>query len=279
MKRQKLLVPLVLTLALLNASCNNDNNGGSSTNTSASETTTTTALPKFEAKTTMATLQAKKKIVVGTKFNQLGSGLLNPTTQKPEEFDIEIAKLIAVSIFGKNVNNINDKIKFKKTISSVRELIIQNGKIDIVVATYTINDTRKTQVDFAGPYVIDKQTVIVKSNNTTIKTLADLNNKKMCTDKKSTTPSNLDKLQIKPSELVLQNTYPKCADELRQGRMEAMVTNRNILLGLTSSSNGTFKLIDIDINKKPLNISLKKNDDAFQKFLNTRLKKIYKSSE
>ena len=279
MRRRRLLVPLLLVLALVGAACGDDDDESSTTTTGADETTTTVAPPDLEAGTTMKALQDKGKIVVGTKYNQLGSGQLNPTTNELEGFDIEIAKLIAIGIFGGTLDDIEDKIEFKETVSGVREAVIQSGTVDIVVATYTINDNRKKQVDFAGPYVIDGQTVMVKSDNTTIKALADLNGKKVCSGTGSTTPDNLKKQQITPSELVLRATYPECADELRQGRVEAVVTDRGILLGLVAGSSRAFKLVDIEVSEEPLGIGLKKGDDAFREFLNSRLEEIFESGE
>jgi len=279
MTRRRWLLPLVLAMALVATACGDDDDDTATTDTTGGDTTTTVAAPTFEAGTTMAKIQEKGKIVVGTKFNQLGSGQKNPTTGELEGFDIEIAKLIAVGIFGGDVEDIDDRIEFKEAISGVREAVIQGGDVDIVIATYTINDNRKKQVDFAGPYVIDGQTVMVRSDNTTIKALADLNGKKVCSGRGSTTPDNLTKKQITPSELVLRETYPECADELRQGRVEAVVTDRGILLGLVEASNRGFKLLDIDVSEEPLGIGLKKGDDAFREFLNTRLEEIYESGE
>ena len=279
MMRRRWLVPVLLTLALVATACGDDDDDAATTDTTAGDTTSTSAAPEFAAGTTMAKLQDGGKIVVGTKFNQLGSGLKNPTTNELEGFDIEIAKLIAVGIFGGTVDDIDDKIEFKEAVSGVREAVIQGGDVDIVVATYTINDNRKKQVDFAGPYVIDGQTVMVQNSNTAIKALTDLNGKKVCTGQGSTTPDNLKNKQITPSETVLRATYPECADELRQGRVEAVVTDRGILLGLAASSSGAFKLLDIDVSEEPLGIGLKKGDDDFREFLNKRLEEIYASGE
>jgi glutamate transport system substrate-binding protein len=278
-RRRTWFLPLLLVMALVGAACGDDDDETATTDTTDGETTTTEAAPEFPAGSTMAELQEKGKIVVGTKFNQLGSGLKNPTTGELEGFDIEIAKLIAVGIFGGTVEDIEDKIEFKETISGVREAVIQGGEVDVVIATYTINDNRKKQVDFAGPYVIDGQTVMVAKDNTTIKALTDLNGKKVCSGRGSTTPDNLKNKQVTPSELVLRETYPECADELRQGRVEAVVTDRGILLGLAASSNDAFKLLDIDVSEEPLGIGLKKGDDAFRDFLNDRLEEIYASGE
>lgn len=278
MTRRRLLVPLLLVMALVGAACGDDDEDSPAA-PSGDETTTTLAPPEFEAGTTMKALQDKGKIVIGTKFNQLGSGQLNPTTGEVEGFDVEIGKLIAMGIFGGTLEDIDDKIEFKETISGVREAVIQGGDVDVVIATYTINDNRKKQVDFAGPYVIDGQTVMVKSDNDTITALTDLNGKKVCSGTGSTTPDNLKNKQITPSELVLRATYPECADELRQNRVEAVVTDRGILLGLVEASNDAFKLLDIDVSEEPLGIGLKKGDDAFREFLNTRLEEIYESGE
>ncbi|HVE45232.1 MAG TPA: glutamate ABC transporter substrate-binding protein [Acidimicrobiales bacterium] len=275
--RKWMLPSLLMTLVLLGGACGDDDDdpvaGQDGT------TTTTEALPEFPAGSTMAKIQEKGKIVVGTKFNQLGSGIKNPATGELEGFDIEIAKLVAVGIFGGTVEEVEDKIEFKETITGVRESAIQIGDVDMIAATYTINDARKQQVDFAGPYVIDGQTVMVESDNTTIKALTDLNGKKVCTGRGSTTPANLTAKQIKPSELVLRDSYPECADELRQDRVEAVVSDRGILLGLVEQSQRAFKLLDIDVSEEPLGIGLKKGDDAFRDFINDRLEAIYESGE
>ena len=276
-RRRWMLTALLLTVALVGAACGDDDDEEAS-GTGDQTTTTAEPAPTFDAGTTMAALQQKGKIIIGTKFNQLGSGLKNPTTGELEGFDIEIAKLIAAGIFGGTAEEAADKIEFSETVSAVREAVIQAGTVDLVIATYTINDTRKQQVDFAGPYIIDGQTVMVKSENNAITKLTDLNGKKVCTGRGSTTPANLEKQNI-TAELTLFETYPECADALRQDRVEAVVTDRGILLGLVESSQDAFKLLDIDVSEEPLGIGLKKGDDAFREFLNTRLEEIYESGE
>ena len=276
-RRRWMLTSVLLAVALVGAACGDDDDDPV-TATGDETTSTTEAQPEFPADSTMAKLQEKGKVVIGTKFNQLGSGLKNPTTGELEGFDIEIGKLIAVGIFGGEVADIDDKVEFKEAVSAVREAVIQSGEVDLVIATYTINDTRKQQVDFAGPYIIDGQTVMVKSDNTSIKALTDLNGKKVCTGRGSTTPANLEKKQIK-ADLTLFETYPECADALRQDRVEAVITDRGILLGLVESNKPAFKLVGIDVSEEPLGIGLKKGDDAFREFLNTRLEEIYESGE
>ena len=63
-------------------------------------------------------------------------------------------------------------------MSKNREPFIQNGTVDMVVATYTINDTRKQVVDFAGPYFVAGQDIMVARATPTIKGPDDLNGKR-----------------------------------------------------------------------------------------------------
>ena len=277
-RRRWMLPSLLLAVALVGAACGDDDDDAATTDTTGDGTATTAAAPEFPAGSTMAAIQERGRIVIGTKFNQLGSGLRNPVTNELEGFDIEIGKLIAMGIFGGTLEDIDEHVEFKEAATPVRELVIQNGDVDVVIATYTINDARKQQVDFAGPYVIDGQTVMVASDNETITTLADLNGKKVCTGRGSTTPANLERQQI-TAELTLFDTYPECADALRQGRVEAVVTDRGILLGLAEESDGAFKLLDIDVSEEPLGIGLKKGDDEFREFLNDRLEEIFQNGE
>jgi glutamate transport system substrate-binding protein len=66
-------------------------------------------------------------------------------------------------------------------VTAEREDLISSGKVDIVVATYTINDERKKRIDFAGPYFVAQQDIMVRADDTSIKSADDLNGRKVCT--------------------------------------------------------------------------------------------------
>ena len=275
MRRNRWLGAILVVVALTAVACGDDDD---SPTVSGGSSQTTVGRPTFAADSTMAKIQAKGKIVIGTKFNQLGSGLKNPTNGQLEGFDIEIGKLVGVAIFGGTVDSLGSKVEFKEAVTAVREAVIQSGDVDVVIATYTINNTRKQQVDFAGPYVVDGQDIMVKTDNNTIKTLTDLNGKKVCTGEGSTTPANLTAKNI-TADLTLFKTYPECTEALRQGRVEAVVTDRGILLGQVDGGNGAYKLLGVNVSEEPLGIGLKKGDDAFRTFLNDRLEQIFASGE
>lgn len=231
---------------------------------------TTLPVPTFADGSTMSKIQKAGKVNIGVKFDQPGFGQKNPTTQKVEGFDIEVAKDLAWSIFGGTRDDAASKINFVEAVSKNREPFIKDGQVDMVVATYTINDARKQVVDFAGPYYVAHGDIMVKSENTTIRTVADLNGKKVCTVQGSTYPDRLKSLAPQ-ADVSLFDNYTKCEEALRDGRVEAETTDNGILAGLVQASNGQFKLVGANYTDEPYGIGVKKGDTAFLNFLNDRL--------
>jgi glutamate transport system substrate-binding protein len=277
MRRHRWVGATLVAVALVAVGCGSSKDNG--TVKGSGTTATTSGKPAFPAGSTMAALQAKGKINVGVKYDQPGFGQRNPTTNDIEGFDVEIAKLIAVGIFGGTLADASSKVNFTEAQSINREPFLQNGTVDIVVATYTINDTRKQVVDFAGPYFITHQDIMVKAADTSIKSVDDLKNKKVCSVSGSTSAKNLLAKGVTDANLTLFDTYSKCADALGDGRVVAVSTDAPILAGLVSVSNGAYKLVKAPFTDEPYGIGLKKGDNDFRNFLNDRLEAIYKSGE
>ena len=270
---------LALAVALVTASCG----GGDEPALDTGRDTTTTAkakpAPRFDPGTTMDAIQKRGKLRVGTKYDQPLFGLKNPVTNQVEGFDVEIAKLIAVGIFGGTTESAGDKLELIEAVSKNREPFIQEGKVDIVVATYTINDARKQVVDFAGPYLVADQDIMVRADDTTIKGANDLNGKKVCSATGSTSIKNIQAKAPRADVSVSFDRYSLCAAALEDRRVDAVSTDDAILAGLVNDNPGKFKLVGADLSDEPYGIGLKKGDDAFRNFLNDRLEEIFESGE
>jgi len=279
MRKQRWLIPIVLLVALMGAACGDDD----SPTVAGDDTGTTVAKPVFPAGSTMAALQTKAKVRVGIKYDQPGFGQRNPATQKFEGFDVEVAKLIVADILGVTATEAYDKIEFIEAVSANRQPFIKDDKVDFIVATYTINDDRKKEVSFAGPYFVAHQDIMVKVDNTSIKTIDDLKGqgKKACTVTGSTSAKNLVAKGVADAEdgLTLFPAYSSCAEALANGQVDAVSTDAPILAGLVQSSNGAFKLLKAPFTDEPYGIGLKLDDTTFRTFINDRLEEIYKSGE
>jgi glutamate transport system substrate-binding protein len=263
------VLALVLGLVLVFAgACGDDDDGGSGA--------TTTAVETFPAGSTMARLQSQGTAKVGVKFDQPGFGLKNPTTGAVEGFDVEIAKLIVEAI------DPEIEITFIESVTANRQPFIKDGTVDFVVATYTINAARKLEVDFAGPYFEAQQDIMVKADDTTIKGVSDLNGKKVCTVKDSTSHKNLvDPVigQAKQAQVTLFPTYSQCAEALTDGRVVAVSTDNTILDGLVANSNGAFKKVGKPFSKEPYGIGVKLGDDVFRDFINDTLEEMFENGD
>jgi glutamate transport system substrate-binding protein len=280
-RRRWWLAPVLLSLlALLAGACGSDDDPAvESGGDDGSTTTEAEGPPEFEAGTTMARLQDAGKITVGTKFDQPLFGLKDPVSGDVQGFDVEIAKLIAQRIFGGSLDDAADKIEFVETVSANREPFIEEGKVDMVVATYTINDTRKQRIDFAGPYYIAGQDIMVKKGDTSIKSVEDLNGKKVCSVVGSTSIKNVQAKAPQADLSVSFDKYSLCAEALKDGRVQAVTTDNIILLGLIKDSPNDFQLVGETFTEEPYGIGIKKGDDDFRDFINDVLEEIYENGE
>jgi len=275
MARNRWLWMAVLAICaalMVAAGCGDDDEGadaGAGEDTAAAQ-----PAPEFPAGSTMARIQDEGKIVVGTKFDQPLFGLKNPTNDEIEGFDVEIAKLIAGGIFGDE--NVDGKVEFIETPSKIRETAIEQGRVDMVVATYTINDERKQQVGFAGPYYTAGQDIMVSGDNTDITGIEDLNGKKVCSVQGSTSIDNVREQAPQADLGITFDVYSLCAEALADGRVDAVSTDNIILLGLIDAEGGdAFKLVGNPFTEEPYGIGVKRDDAAFRTFVNDRLEEIY----
>jgi glutamate transport system substrate-binding protein len=246
--------------ALSLAACGGDDSG---------DEATVEESPTFAAGSTMERLSQAGTVTVGTKFDQPLFGLKN-LEGVPEGFDVEIAKLVAAKM-----GITGDNVKFIETVSANREPFIEQGKVDFVVATYTINDTRKQKVDFAGPYYVAGQDIMVAKDNPLGITGPDsLAGKRVCSVAGSTPAKNIQE-NYPQAQLTTFDVYSKCAEALKNKQVDAVTTDNVILLGLISRDEEAFELVGKPFTQEPYGIGLKKGDQAFRDFVNDTLEEAY----
>ncbi|HEX6499569.1 MAG TPA: glutamate ABC transporter substrate-binding protein [Micromonosporaceae bacterium] len=258
-------VAAVAAFAVAAAGCGGGSSGGGSTPQAQNVT--------FSPGTTMDRLNKAQKIVIGTKFDQPGFGLKG-LDGKPAGFDVEMGKLIAAQL-----GIPADKIQWVESPSKVREEYIEQGKVDLVIATYTINAARKQRVDFAGPYYIAGQQIMTRKDDNSITGPDSLRDgtKKVCSVTGSTPAANIEKyLKDKASQLVLFDVYSKCADALKNKQVDAVTTDNVILTGFVANSPNDFKLVGEKFTQEPYGIGLKKGDTVFRNWINDQLEKFAK---
>ncbi|WLQ40245.1 glutamate ABC transporter substrate-binding protein [Streptomyces laculatispora] len=211
-----------------------------------------------------------KKISIGIKIDQPGIGLKTPDG-KFTGFDVDVATYVAKEL-GYDAKDIN----FKETKSQDRETSIERGDVKFIAASYSINDERLQKVDFAGPYLLAHQDILVRADDTSIKSPEDLNNKKLCSVAGSTSAQNVhDKLAPK-AQLQEYGGYSECLTGLENNAVDALTTDDSILAGYASqdANKGKFKLAGFQMTNENYGIGLKKGDADLKKKINDALTKM-----
>lgn len=209
------------------------------------------------------------KITVGIKFDQPGLGLKTGDTYSG--FDVDVARFIA-----KELGFEADQITFKESPSPQRENLLQSGQVDMIVATYSITDTRKEKISFAGPYFVAGQGLLVQEGNTDITGPDTLDGKKLCSVQGST-PAQKIKDEF-ASEVQLQefDTYSKCVEQLAAGTIDAVTTDDIILAGFAAQPQyaGKLKVVGTTFSQENYGIGLPKGSDRCQKVTDAITKMI-----
>ena len=259
MRHKKLsFLALAAATAIALSGCAGESSGGTEV--------TPEAAPTFAAGSTMEALASAGSITIGTKFDQPLFGLVGPDGT-PEGFDVEIGKIIAAKL-----GIAPENITWTETVSANREPFIQQGEVDIVVATYTINDKRKEVISFAGPYYEAGQSILTLSDNDTISSEDDLVGQPVCSVTGSTPAANLEALG---ANVVLTDTYTNCLEPLRTGQVVAVSTDNVILAGLAAQNEGEFKVVGEPFTQEPYGIGLALDDTDFRAFINDVLEESY----
>jgi glutamate transport system substrate-binding protein len=241
-----------LTMAFVVAACGSDDDSGSG---SGSGSTAKGVVGKA----------ASGKLTIGVKADQPGLGL--QTGSSYTGYDIEIAKIVA-----KGLGVPESGITYKTTVSANREPYIQQGQVDLVIATYTINDDRKKAVNFAGPYFVAGQDLLVPTAST-LTGPESLGGKKVCSVSGST-PAKRIQSDYKDAKLQQFDSYSKCVTALAGGQVDAVSTDDIILAGYAAQDQyaGKFKVVGKPFSEEPYGIGLKKDDTASCNKINDILK-------
>lgn len=219
----------------------------------------------FDEGTRMAELAEQGTINVGVKFDQPGLGFNETGSDMPTGFDVDIAKLLVASL-GIDPED-TSKVKYIETISDNREPFLQEGKVDLVLASYSITDERRAVVGQAGPYMVTGQQLLVPEDSD-VESPADLQGQEVCSVTGSTSLDNAKAEGMKP---VGFDTYSQCVDKVLDGTVEAMTTDGTILLGYAAQNEGTLKVVGEPFSEERIGVGYSKDSPEMCQWINDTL--------
>jgi glutamate transport system substrate-binding protein len=215
-----------------------------------------------------------KKLTIGVKFDQPGLGQKQPDGSV-KGFDVDVATYIAKQL-GVDEKNIT----WKEARSANRDAFVQNGTVDMVIATYSITPDRQKKITFGGPYYVAHQDLMVRANDAAIKSLTDLKGKKICAVQGSNSWKNIttgtNKLkQAVEATTVQANGYDDCITKLKGGSVDVVSTDNTILAGFAAREGSSVKVVNAPFTDEKYGVGIKKGDTKSCEAINSAIAKMY----
>ncbi len=195
-------------------------------------------------------------IRIGIKFDQPGLGFQQGSLYTG--MDVDVARYVAAKLGYRD-----DQIQWVQTPTAQRESLIQTGQVTLVVATYSITDERRKKVDFAGPYFIAGQDLLVRTSDTSITGVDTLAGKKLCSVAGSTSAQTIQE-KVPGVNLEELASDSDCVTAVASGAVDAMTTDNTILAGYAAQPKyeGRLRVVGRPFSQERYGIGLKKGDTA-----------------
>ncbi|MEO3753988.1 glutamate ABC transporter substrate-binding protein [Streptomyces sp. B6B3] len=210
-----------------------------------------------------------ESLSIGIKYDQPGLGQQTPDGGY-EGFDVDVATYIA-----NELGVSEDNIEWVEAPSPDREAMLQRGDVDFIVASYSISDERKQQVDFAGPYFLAHQDLLVRADEGDI-TEEDVNDMTLCSVTGSTSAQNVQDSIAPDANLQNFSTYSECLPALQNGTIDALTTDDSILAGYAAQDQyqGQFKLAGLNLSDEHYGVGVPKGETQLRDDINAALEKM-----
>jgi len=220
---------------------------------------------------TLQDVKARGKLIVGVKTDFPPFGFLD---QKGAHrgFDIDIAKAISRELFEKGL-----AVDFVSVTSANRIPFLSSGKIDLIIATMTITEERKREVDFSLPYFVAGETILVRADSKITK-YQDLAGKKVATIRGSTGDIDMGELVPGAERIKFENNF-EALQALKEGRVEAFVQDYILLFNLLQKNRG-LKMAGLQpFRPGRYGLAVRKGDKEWLEFINGILTKMKETGE
>jgi glutamate transport system substrate-binding protein len=204
---------------------------------------------------------------IGISFDQPGLGMKDGDTYTG--FDVDTATYVA-----KSLGVPAEGITWIEADPGNRESLLSSGAVDLVFSTYSITDERKQKVDFAGPYFLAHQDLLVRRNEEEITGPETLDNRILCSVA-GTTSAALVKEKFKGTiDLREYSKFSDCVAALDRSEVDAVTTDDVILAGFAAEPKyrGKLKVVGDGFSDESYGVGVKKGDADMVEKVNTALK-------
>jgi polar amino acid transport system substrate-binding protein len=217
---------------------------------------------------TLAEIQKRGKLRVGMEPGYMPFELTN---QKGEimGFDVDMAKRMAAAM----------KVELELVSTAWDGIIpaLLTDKFDIIMSGMTLTQERNLSVNFADPYILIGQSVLLKKELAgTVKSYKDLNNAKYTiASKLGTTGEQATKKMIPDAKYISYETEQEGVIELVNGKIDAFIYDLPFnAIAVNQKGQGKIVHLSEPFTKEPLAWAIRKGDPDFLNWLNNFMHQV-----
>lgn len=142
---------------------------------------------------------------------------------------------------------------------------LDSKRIDVVINQVTISDARKQKYDFSTPYTVSGiQALVKKGNEGTIKTAADLKDKKVGVGL-GTNYEEWLRQHVTGVDIRTYDDDPTKYQDLRVGRINAILVDRLAALDLVKKTNDTLAVAGAPFSRQESGVAIRKGNEDMVK--------------
>lgn len=227
---KKKILGLLLTLGIaagVLAGCGSTDSADTDSNLPADSAETETASGKAR---TLNEIREDGTIKIGVFSDKNPFGYVDENGEI-QGYDVYFAKRIAKDLLGSE-----DAVEFVYVEAASRVEYLKSGKVDIILANFTVTDERSEQVDFALPYM-KVALGVVSPDSALIEDVEDLNGKDLIVVKGTTAETYFSE-NYPDVNLIKFDEYQEAYDALLDGRGDAFSTDNTEVLAWAIQNEG-----------------------------------------
>jgi len=240
-----------------------DRAGGNCADQSLNPSTGSTDGPAVER------IRNRHRLVVGVDQNSYLWGFRDPATGQFAGFDITLVHALADAI----LNEPNAPVQFKTVPTDKRFDRINDGSVDMVVRTVTINceriNDKSKPVVFSAPYFEAGQQILAPLSSPITGFDGSLQGKKVCTAKGSTGESALE-ADPHGSTPVLVDNQLDCLVRLQLGLVDAVFTDNALAAG-QAAQDPSVHLVGKPVTHEPYGVAMRPGEPDLVRKVNAVL--------
>lgn len=184
-------------------------------------------------------------------------------------YDVDIAKRLAESL--------GVELEIVTAEGANRLPLVESGKVDVVISSFTITDDRAKSIHFTEPYASAGSLPLFKVNNP-IESLDDLAGKKVAVARGSTNDAILSEY-FPAAEAVRFDSIADAFQALKTDKVDVLLEESPLVYEF-SKNNNDMKALDIEPFKPGLiGMAVKKGDFDWLNYLNSFIRNLHSSGD